>query len=202
MQGIVSAAEALASDVLAVELPNRFQHVLAVGRRALNFSRAPNEDPRNQLLVAAGLVHDVGYAEHLEDTGFHPIDGARFLRSVGFDERVVCLVAHHTCAHIEADLRGLSSTLLSEFPKDDGLPHDELLYCDLTTGPTGEIITVEDRLADVKLRYGPEDLVYRFIELAEYDLVAAVRRAERLIPPPCSPLPQTHQHRQLDLVPA
>lgn len=132
-------------------------------------------------LRTAGIVHDIGYAERVRDTGFHPIDGARHLRRLGFDEDVVSLVAHHTCASIEAGLRGLREHLLEEFPLRPHLPHDELLYCDLTTGPTGEVVTVEDRLGDVKRRYQPDDVVHRFITIAEGQLLAATRRAEAKI---------------------
>ena len=33
--------------------------------------------------MAAAWLHDIGYAEELLDTGFHPLDGARFLASAG-----------------------------------------------------------------------------------------------------------------------
>jgi len=175
----ISAAH-LARHLLAEKLPDRWRHVQAVCRRTELFARA--QDPRSfEMLKAAGMVHDIGYADEIRQTGFHPIDGARHLRQLGFDEDIVCLVAHHTCAHIEADLRGLGATLLEEFPVRSELPHDELLYCDLTSGPTGEIVTVEDRLADVKARYGRNDLVHRFITVAEQQLVAAAHRAEAMI---------------------
>jgi len=34
-------------------------------------------------LVCADWLHDIGYAPALVATGFHPLDGARFLESVG-----------------------------------------------------------------------------------------------------------------------
>ncbi len=181
MSGHISAT-ILAHELLAEDLPNRWHHVLAVGRRTELFADV-HDRPAFDKLRVAGILHDIGYADELRDTGFHPIDGARHLRRLGFDEDIVCLVAHHTCAHIEAELHGLGHRLLEEFPLRPRLPHDELLYCDLTTGPTGETITVEDRLCDVKQRYGPDHLVHRFITIAEERLLAAARRAEAKIPP-------------------
>lgn len=181
MFGVVSALT-LAEDLLAEELPGRWQHVQAVGRRAGLFASALGQGDL-ATLVASGFVHDIGYAEPIKETGFHPIDGARHLRRCGFDEDIVGLVAHHTCAHIEADLRDLGPILTAEFPRNDSLPHDELLFCDLTTGPAGELVTVEDRLAEVKTRYGPDHLVSRFITLAEEQLLAAARRAEAKLAP-------------------
>lgn len=53
------------------------------------------------LLLAAATLHDVGYAPRLAATGFHPLDGARFLRDEhGAEERLVRLVANHSFAHV------------------------------------------------------------------------------------------------------
>jgi hypothetical protein len=67
-------------------------------------------------------------------------------------ETIVGLVAHHSCARIEAGLRQLP--LDDEFPRDDSLPHDELCFCDLTTSPDGDIVTVDWRIAEIRERYG------------------------------------------------
>jgi hypothetical protein len=129
-------------------------------------------------LVAAAWVHDIGYAPPLIDTGFHPIDGARHLRREGVDEDIVGLVAHHTCARVEARLRGLDDILRGEFPRDDSLPHAELCFCDMTTSPVGERIDVADRLAEIRERYGPDHVVYRFVEEAGDELLRTVRGVE------------------------
>ena len=71
--------------------------------------------------------------------------------------------------------------LAREFPIDHRLPHDALLYCDLTTGPTGEPLSIDERLVDIRARYGPEHLVSRFINVAEPEMRAAVARAESLL---------------------
>ncbi|ETB45481.1 phosphohydrolase, partial [Mycobacterium avium 10-5560] len=64
-------------------------------------------------LVAAAWLHDIGYAPSVRRTGFHPLDGAEFVRSAGFGKLVASLVAFHTGAHVEASERGLQG--LSEF---------------------------------------------------------------------------------------
>ena len=33
-------------------------------------------------MTAAAWLHDIGYAPAVDDTGFHPLDGARYLRDV------------------------------------------------------------------------------------------------------------------------
>ena len=134
-----------------------------------------------QVLVAAAWLHDIGYAPDLADSGFHPLDGARYLRSNGADQRLAGLVAHHSCALLEAELRGLADALATEFDREESVVADALWYADLTTGPDGHPVPVEERLAEIERRYGPDDLVTRFIARARPHLVAAVRRTASLL---------------------
>jgi len=89
------------------------------------------------------------------ETGFYPLDGARYLRWIGIDAQVVSLVAYHSCAEIEAEVRGLGGALASEFRPGDALLSDALLYCDMTTGPGGDYVRPADRLVEIRGRYGP-----------------------------------------------
>jgi len=57
-------------------------------------------------------LHEIGYTPELVETGFHPLDGARYLRRVGLDGPVVSLVAYRSCAQIEADVRGQRAGLI------------------------------------------------------------------------------------------
>ena len=126
-------------------MPQRWAHVQSVSKKASDVGLPA-------LLVDAGLLHDIGYSPALATSGFHPLDGARFLKAVGCDERLVNLVANHTCAEVEAELRGLGDQLRSEFPKDLSLPHDELCFCDMTTGPAGsECGSMSHRPSTVRL---------------------------------------------------
>jgi putative nucleotidyltransferase with HDIG domain len=176
----VDEARDLAEQLLADELPRRFSHVRGVASQAERLASVASDD--RSLLVAAAWLHDIGYAAELVDTGFHPIDGARFLRRAKADERVVNLVAHHSCAVIEADLRGLEHLLSDEFPKDTTLPHDELCYCDQTTSPDGEVVDVRERLAEIRTRYPAGDVVRRFVDAAESEFTEIVRRIEAAQP--------------------
>ena len=89
-----SEAEALAQALLAGELPRRWQHSVGVARQADRLAASGGFE--GDLLVGAAWLHDIGYSSQLVDTGFHPIDGARHLRRLGADERLVNLVAHHS----------------------------------------------------------------------------------------------------------
>jgi len=174
----VEDAAGLAEARLGLALPRRWRHVRSVARRAgwvAETLSLPDE------LVAAAWLHDIGYAPELVETGFHPLDGARFLRRAGVDGQVVSLVAYHSCAQIEADVRGLGAELAAEFTPADPLPSDALLYCDMTTGPDGDCVRPADRLAEIRERYGPEHEVTRFVELAASEILAAAGRIEMML---------------------
>jgi putative nucleotidyltransferase with HDIG domain len=172
----VHQAQSVAQQLLADELPQRWRHVGGVAAQAERLIGIAPSDVG--LLVSAAWLHDIGYASPLVETGFHPVDGARHLRRLDVDNRVVNLVAHHSCARVEAQLRGLATVLQREFPLDSSLPHDELCFCDQTTSPDGTVVDVTERLAEIRARYGDGHVVRQFVDQAEDELVATVRRVE------------------------
>jgi HD domain len=174
----VDEAAILAEGLLAKPLPRRWRHVRSVARRARWVAKelALSED-----LVAAAWLHDIGYAPELVEAGFHPLDGARYLRRVGVDGQVVSLVAYHSCAQIEAEVRGLGAELASEFTPAEPLLSDALLYCDMTTGPGGDYVRPADRLVEIRGRYGPDHEVTRFVERAASDILATAGRIEEML---------------------
>ncbi|HET6951485.1 MAG TPA: HD domain-containing protein [Acidimicrobiales bacterium] len=172
----VHQAQELARQLLAAELPRRWRHVGGVAAQAERIVGIGSPD--RDLLVASAWLHDVGYASGLVDTGFHPIDGARHLRRLGVDERVVNLVAHHSCARTEAGLRGLADVLDREFPRDAALPHDELCFCDQTTSPDGAVVDVSERLAEIRDRYEHGHVARQVVDRAEAEIVGIVRQVE------------------------
>ncbi|MEV6161428.1 HD domain-containing protein [Streptomyces sp. NPDC052052] len=163
---------------LSSVLPRRWAHSHGVARRAADLGRILGGDAG--LLAAAATLHDIGYAPRLAATGFHPLDGARFLRDAhSADRRLVRLVANHSFALLEAEERGLRDRLEAEFPVlEDQRLVDALVYCDMTTTPYGEGTSVEPRLAEITGRYGSDSLVGRFIQRAAPEIRAAVQRVE------------------------
>ncbi|WNI30403.1 HD domain-containing protein [Streptomyces sp. ITFR-6] len=171
-------ATQVAEKELSDALPRRWAHSQGVAARAAGLGPALTANV--ELLIAAAVLHDVGYAPRLAETGFHPLDGARFLRDEhGADERLVRLVANHSFALLEAEERGLMEVLEREFPLLDERPLvDALVYCDMTTTPDGERATAAERVAEIVGRYGADSVVGRFIRRAEPDIRAAVTRVE------------------------
>jgi hypothetical protein len=162
----------LYGDELSVLTDERRAHSVAVGEKAA-LAAAGIEAQVRAHLVAAATLHDVGYG-HV-DTGLHALDGARHLRHQGYPAAVVELVAMHSASWLEAEVRGLDPSLLRAFTTgmDLGAAHAVLWWADMTTGPQGEDVEVEERLHEICARYGPADLVTLFIERARPMLLAA-----------------------------
>jgi putative nucleotidyltransferase with HDIG domain len=173
---MASWARDLARGLLAHALPRRWDHVQGVAAKAERV--AASLALSGEALVAAAWLHDIGYAPDVIDTGFHPVDGARYLADIGAAERVVNLVARHSNAILEAELRGVGGQV-AEFPDEGGVVRDALWYCDLTTSPDGKPVGAGERIAEIKERYGPGDIVTRFITEGASELLAAVERTER-----------------------
>jgi HD superfamily phosphodiesterase len=173
---MVSAAEAraLAERHLDRVLPRRWMHVQGVGSRGEEIAarlRLPDD-----VLATAAWLHDIGYGPDLVETGFHPLDGARFLRRIGAGDRLVRLVAHHSCAVYEARVRGLERELLDEFEPEESVTADALVFCDLTTAPDGRRVAFEDRMDEIEQRYGSDHVVSRALRLSRPDLTACCQR--------------------------
>ncbi|WNZ12168.1 HD domain-containing protein [Streptomyces sp. 11x1] len=173
--GLPEWAYPLAESLLAEPLPRRWKHSLGVAERARSIAAALGPDA--ELLEAAAVLHDIGYAPDLAKTGFHPLDGARYLRDVEqADERVVRLVAHHSCAWMEAEARGLRDELESEFPRETPELIDALCFCDMNTTPDGTPTNPVDRVNEIAGRYGPDSLIGTFIRRAEPEILASTAR--------------------------
>lgn len=169
----------ISEDLLSGTLPQRWKHVQGVAARAGEAS-VLFVSSDSDLLQAAAILHDVGYASKIVSSGFHALDGARHLKEIGVDGRLCSLVAHHSCAYREAELRGLSAEL-AEWTDEATALRDALWWADMTTTPDGESTNVYDRIEEIQERYGPEDLVTFFIRQARSELIAAVERTnERL----------------------
>ena len=138
MNTLASWAEPLAQALLQESLPRRWAHVQGVAARARSLAPVLGADA--DLLEAAAWLHDIGYAPDLSVTGLHALDGGRYLRDAQHAEAMLCrLVAHHSCAIIEAGERGLADALGMEFEPAPQALSSALTYCDMTTSPDGDV---------------------------------------------------------------
>ncbi|MFJ3907899.1 HD domain-containing protein [Streptomyces vinaceus] len=165
------------AESLLPPLGDRWLHTQAVAGRARELSRCVAAADRD-LLVAAAWLHDIGYARPLSHSGFHPLDGARYLESRGASARLVGLVAHHSGAVYEAAQRGLSAEL-AVYEREESALLDALTCADLTTGPTGQRLGFTERIDEILTRYAPGSAVHTAISAAVPYLSEAVTRTER-----------------------
>jgi hypothetical protein len=177
---VVDAAERLAFDLLG-QSGNRWAHTRAVAARATEATVVVPAEQR-PTLVAAAWLHDIGYVASVRDTGFHPLDGARYLERRGWPPVIVGLVAHHSGARFVAAVRGLDDEL-ADFADpvfSRGPLADALTWADQTTSSTGQIVDLGTRMADMLTRHGPDSpnaLAHPLREPALIEAVAATRRA-------------------------
>ncbi|MFF2786749.1 HD domain-containing protein [Streptomyces sp. NPDC058049] len=160
-------------------LGDRWLHTRGVAERARELSRSVPEQDR-ELLVAAAWLHDIGYAPQLRDSGFHPLDGARYLASLGAGGRLVRLVAHHSGAVYEAEQRGLSAELAA-YEREESAVLDALTCADMTTGPAGQRLGFTERIDEILTRYAPGSEVHVAISTAVPYLAAAVARTDAVM---------------------
>ncbi|MEV0686851.1 HD domain-containing protein [Nocardia sp. NPDC050378] len=170
--------EAMAK-LLAPLTDSRRAHSIAVGERMEGVANVLPENLRADAITAAYL-HDVGYAQ--AGLGFHPIDGSRLLRSLGYSPIVCHIVAFHTASMVEADVRGIDPQVFTEFELDDvpglDLADDLMWWADLSTGPNGESFTVDQRIDEILSRYEAGSVVHTAITRSAPLLRAAAQRAE------------------------
>jgi len=190
---LVDQAADLASQLLRND-PERLAHSSSVADQAevLAVTVAPKDQAA---LVSAAWLHDIGYSESLQQTGFHPVDGARHLRRLGWPTLVQDLVAHHSGSRFVATVRGLEP-LLAEFVfKEDELS-DALTVADQTVGGGGRLVTVEERMADMLGRHGRDSPNALAHGQREPYLMAAARRVTSRLEdqgqPPAHPIVLAH----------
>ncbi len=175
MTALASRAGHPAQALLQEPLPRRWAHVQGVAARARSLAPVLGADAG--LLEAAAWLRDIGYAPGLTLTGLHQLDGARYLRDAQHANAMLCrLVAHHSCAIIEAGERGLADVLSLEFDPAPYALASVLTCCDMTISPDGELVPVEQRLAEIQDRYGPGHLVSRSIQRATPMILGAVKQ--------------------------
>ncbi len=176
--GLTSWAYGLAEGLLAESLPKRWAHSQQVYREALALAPILGDDA--DLLAAAAIVHDVGYADAAVSTGQHMIDGGRYLQQIDADPRICTLVALHTSSPWEAAELGLSEALHDFVSVSDHLV-DAITYCDLSSSPNGRPVQPEDRLQEVLDRYGPGHVVFRAVSAARPELLRMVQRVREKV---------------------
>lgn len=146
--------------------PKRCRHILEVAQRVRQSAEELRRLPGGSKIdvneaYCAALLHDIGYLPELRDTGFHPIDGARFLIRRGYP-RLAELIICHSNSPEQAQLKGLEEINVSS-----DIIAKLITFWDVQIKQGGELVSYEDRLIDVLERYGVESQEYQAHKLAE-----------------------------------
>ncbi|AHH97022.1 HDIG domain-containing protein [Kutzneria viridogrisea] len=182
----VDRARELAHRLLA-RMDSRWRHTAGVAGRAEELALTVPIAER-AVLVAAAWLHDIGYAEPLVLTGFHPLDGARYLDRQGWPPRISALVAHHSGARLIARELGVSE-LLNAYPQESSAVADALTCADQTVGHQGERLAIRERLAEVLRRHGPDSPHARVHAVRGPYLLEIAERVERRLAEVLVPAP-------------
>jgi hypothetical protein len=96
---------------------------------------------------AAAWLHDIDYAPALPSRAC--INSMAPGTCATPSAPMLCrLVAHHSRAIVEAGEHGLADVLSYEFEPAPYALSSVLTFCDMTTSPDGELVPVEQRLAE------------------------------------------------------
>jgi hypothetical protein len=171
-----SDAAALA-DTLLRSVGTRLAHSACVARRVEEVEHMVDRRWQPALYEAAWL-HDIGYHLRIALTGFHALDGARWLQASGWRSETCRLVAWHTAASTEGTLRGLADVLAAEFAPPVPPAAAALTWADLTSSPTGAEWTADRRVADILRRHPADSVEHRSVVEALPDLWAIIKQVE------------------------
>jgi hypothetical protein len=154
----------------------RLAHVLKVTEMVTKtVSTTPCLKHFTNLATCAALLHDVGYLEALQDCGYHPIDGARFLSSLGAHDLAAFVICHSQAPEY-SQLAGLPNIPISCHPIA-GI----ITFWDVRVDPDGKLVTYEERLKEIKTRHGKNGTTW-LAHLKAYDRIKQVESTLRNIP--------------------
>jgi hypothetical protein len=169
--GLATRAEQLAKSLLSDELPMRWLHTQHVAATAEVLAAGLHADivvtsvaARHRLRVSADRLR-------LSPSRRRQVPAPR-----GWPAEIQNLVAHHSCADVEAAERGLATELAAKFPDEPSAARDALWAADATTGPTGQRFNVAERVDQVVARYGADHFVSKCMRRIEPELQSAFDR--------------------------
>jgi len=153
--------------------PKRVAHVLEISRRVRETAEKLGlRGAQLELAECAALLHDIGYWEPIAKTGFHPIDGARFLEEHQEPELAAYIIGH-SCSPEEGELSGFPG-----IRQDPSLIAKLITYWDVQVKQGGEVVSYSERFADIISRYGEACIVGKANVLAKPRIEQLIREID------------------------
>ena len=142
---------------------NRWQHILGVARKCKEFAvkYKPEDGEFAEDMFLLGMLHDMGY-EFMESNASHAFVGGGILKRSGYK------YWQEVALHGDESVDNMSDELF-------------ILNCaDMSTGPSGEDFTFDERLAEIKSRFGVDSSPYKKCVIAVEKLKADKRYSKIL----------------------
>lgn len=160
--------------------PSRIEHIFAVGRKAKAAAetikrRHPEIEIDPDFVYCAALLHDIGYAESIAQTGFHPLDGYNFLCRSGYPDLAAAIVGHSSAPE-HAQLSGISLPDIN-----DSVTAKIITYCDAHIKQGGAEVTYQERVNDIVSRYGTDSITVQACHRADPRIRAIISEIEQLL---------------------
>lgn len=140
---------------------DRLAHSRAVAKRAVELVqlRGSVAPVVTEVFAALGHLHDIGYAA--PKSGMHALDGAVFLDGHTDWQWACPHVAWHSTARWEYETRDMAKPHVKQPSSTD----QRLLWvADFTTSPSGETVSAQARVDDIRGRYSPDSPVVAALE--------------------------------------
>jgi len=141
---------------------NRWQHILGVARKAkiLADKLKPNNVQYAEDMFLLGIMHDLGY-EFIESNTSHAAIGGEILKRNNYR------YWQEVALHGDEKVDNMSDELF-------------ILNCaDMSTGPSGEDFTFDERLKEIAARFGKDTDAYKKCVI-EVEKLRADKRYEKI----------------------
>jgi hypothetical protein len=123
---------------------NRWKHIFGVAKKAKEYALKlkPSDNKFAEDMFVLGMLHDMGY-EFMESNASHAAVGGEILKRNNYK------YWQEVALHGDETVDNMSDELF-------------ILNCaDMSTGPSGENFTFDERLQEIAVRFGKDALAYK-----------------------------------------
>jgi len=147
-------------EALFAQNKPRLAHMRDAGAFAQGLAQGILDPDVAQLLERSALLHDIGYAESIRKTGYHPLDGAIFLERAGEHPWVIEGVLRHSGADRKgASMPGIAEHYAVRPPQEDSAwLVRAVTLADWRSAGVGGRVSFGQRVQDIVTRH-PGDLI-------------------------------------------